>query len=87
MLESEKALNEEEADNAQHLMGLILGSSEDGQSVIEDLATSEEAEEAEFLDALEDSPAQYAIDDPINANADEFIRYFSSINVTKHTII
>lgn len=87
MLESEKALNEEEADNAQHLIGLILSSSKNGQSVTEDLATSEEAEEAEFLDALEDSPAQYATNDPIHANADEFIRHFSSINVTKHTVL
>jgi hypothetical protein len=87
-VESEKALNEEEADNAQHLIGLILGSSEDGQSATtEDLATAEEAEEAAFLDTLEDSPAQYATDDPIHANADEFIKYFSSMNVTKHTVL
>jgi hypothetical protein len=78
-------LTAEETDNAQYIHELIIGSSED---VEQDGENREDREEAYFLDALEASERnkdeQSNVDDPIYANADSFITFFSKINVVNN---
>lgn len=86
LLESnDDGLNEEDAECAEHLMGLIIGTSSSESLSSAELALEEDDELLAALEDAERATEEPVADDPIHANADDFIQYFSNINITKHT--
>jgi hypothetical protein len=78
-------LTTEESDNAQYLMGLVTSPYEGSQEEEQD-AKGMCSEEAVLLDLLEESSVQQRVaDDPIHAHADEFITYFSRLNIVRNS--
>jgi hypothetical protein len=81
-----ETLTPEETENAEHLIRLVAGICEDSQQQEEE-GEEDNSEEAALLDTLQDSLEQRVIDNPIYGNTDEFITYFSRINIYRNWIL
>ena len=73
-------LNEEEAENAEYLINLVTGSSQDIELLIEDTS---ETEHDNLLDIVEDTPPAQAQVDSMHRSGEQFVAIFSKINVCR----
>ena len=77
-----ETLTTEETENAEHLIQLVAGICGDSQQQEED--EEDNSEEVALLDTLQDTLEQRVIDNPIHGNVEEFITYFSKINISRN---